>query len=93
MKVYKTGKYDNYIEEKEITKATVNYIFYPNWNGEKEDREAKVTQYSIWHDSKENAIAYLEELWLNKIEAANKEIEDLNKKLKELNELKNNNQQ
>jgi len=61
--MFKTGKYSNEIIEKEIIRTTEHQVVYLNHHG-KEDREAKIGSYHVWHETKNLAENYL----LNRID-------------------------
>ena len=91
MKVYRTYKYDNRIEEREVTKVTDKWIFYvrrDSYNGKEiNERELKITNYHIWHDTKEAAIGFLIKGAEGRIEFHERE---LSKAKSELEEMKKN---
>lgn len=89
MKLYKTNKYNNNIEEREVTKVTDKSIFYiyknTNTGKETDERELKVTNYNIWHDTKGDAIEFLINRSEKKVEYHKRE---LSKSITELEELR-----
>jgi len=67
--MYKTGNYDNTIQEVTVSKVTDKSVFWIDQRGN-EVRELRWTNYYVWHETKELAIAHLKLKWQRQVEAA-----------------------
>ena len=83
MKVYRTNTWSNQIEEKEVIETNDKSIFYLNYKG-KRTRDARVSNYTVWHDTKEQAIEHLKKQWNNEIDSLNTKLEKYKALLNEI---------
>ncbi|HRP30507.1 MAG TPA: hypothetical protein PKV73_01380 [Agriterribacter sp.] len=79
MLMYKTAKWSEKIEEREVLKTTDKSVYFTAHN--REQKELKHTSYYDWHDTKQDAVNFLKKRYLSKIEYAEKEIAEAKRNL------------
>lgn len=79
MKRYRTERYNNEIKEAEVVRETKASVFFADGA-----REFKVTQYHLWWDSREEALAYLIKRTEGQLEIMRCSMEKLTNELAEL---------
>ncbi len=80
------SKYGTEIEEFEVVKETDKQVIFLNSRG-KEQREAKISGWQNWHDSKEDAKAFLISECDNQIGAHKFQIDMLIQRKNNINKL------
>jgi len=81
MKKYR-GNHGTRIEELEVVKETEKQIVYIRKEDGREIREAKVSDWSSWHETKEDAVNYMIEQQQVEINELTKLIHSCNEKIK-----------
>jgi hypothetical protein len=86
MKVYKTGGWRYLIEEVEATRINEKSVWFLNSRG-KEERNARLSEYSKYFNTKEEAKEYLIERCSSRIESYKLQLSSAQSELQKLNEL------
>lgn len=81
------GNYGTRIDELEIIKETEKQIVYIRKEDGREVREAKVSDWASWHETKEDAVNYMVEKQQVKINELTRLIDGCNEKIKTIRSL------
>ncbi|MFK3738987.1 hypothetical protein [Massilia sp. TN1-12] len=77
---YKTTENSSSIQEVDVIRETASFVYLPRFGGG-ERREAKQSSWDYYHDSWEEAHAYLMKLAESHVKAARRELELANGRL------------
>ncbi len=74
MKMFKTMKWGNEIHEKELIKKSMLSVFYEDQFSQKIVNERISTDHHNWHETKEDAIKFLKNKAIEKIERLSRKV-------------------